>query len=107
MLEQEFAYFLFFKSVPPVLKLDRRAVVNCDRGKRKMSVLRRIFAKRPAVIGMVHVLPLPGTPRNWATIDQIAERACADAKTYVEEGVDAVLVENMHDIPFVRSVHES
>ena len=59
----------------------------------------RIFAKRRPVIGMVHLLPLPGAPRARALAD-IRAAALADARTLARGGVDGILVENYGDAPF-------
>ncbi|CAG0922404.1 unnamed protein product [Notodromas monacha] len=71
-----------------------------------VMMTRNVFAsgrhRGPAVVGMVHALALPGTPRSSCTIDRIVEQACAEARTYMAHGVDAVLVENMHDTPYVQ-----
>jgi uncharacterized protein len=52
------------------------------------------------VIGMVHLLPLPGSPRWQGSMDQVLERACRDAGCYQNAGFHAVLVENYGDVPF-------
>ena len=68
----------------------------------------RLFdAKTPcALIGMVHLRPLPGSPGfAGATADAMAaieDRALADAEALREGGADAVLIENMADLPYLR-----
>ena len=61
--------------------------------------------RRPAprgVIAMVHLAPLPGSP-GWAgSMGAVLERARADARSLAEGGVDAVLVENYGDLPFLK-----
>ena len=52
------------------------------------------------VIGMVHLLPLPGSPRWQGSMDQVLERAGQDARRYRDAGFHAVLVENYGDVPF-------
>ncbi|MEQ8770573.1 MAG: BtpA/SgcQ family protein [Phycisphaerales bacterium] len=59
------------------------------------------FSER-ALIGMVHVGALPGTPRAAARIDELAEAAAAEARVLAEAGFDAIIVENMHDAPYVH-----
>jgi membrane complex biogenesis BtpA family protein len=54
------------------------------------------------LIGMVHVGALPGTPANTQPIGALLAAARADATTYRDAGFDAVMVENMHDVPYVR-----
>lgn len=55
---------------------------------------------RPILIGMVHLLPLPGSPRYGGTMQTVLDAALADAAALVEGGVDAVMVENFGDVPF-------
>lgn len=49
---------------------------------------------------MVHLLPLPGSPRWSGSMSGVIERARADAAALATGGVDAVLVENYGDAPF-------
>lgn len=58
--------------------------------------------ERTAIVGMVHVLALPGTPRYGGSMEAVLERAREEARLYREAGVDAVAVENMHDTPYLR-----
>lgn len=53
-----------------------------------------------AVIGMVHLLALPGSPRWGSRMDAVIGAALADAHALREGGVDALLVENYGDVPF-------
>src|SRR5439155_4646724 len=52
------------------------------------------------IIGMVHLPPLPGSPRWDGSMARVVAAALADAGALVEGGVDAVLVENFNDMPF-------
>lgn len=52
------------------------------------------------IIGMVHCLPLPGTPNFDGDFKKIIDRAVDDAITLEKAGVDAIIVENMGDTPF-------
>jgi len=52
------------------------------------------------LIGMVHVAPLPGSPRWDGSMERLVTAAVADARALVEGGMDAVLVENYGDAPF-------
>lgn len=56
--------------------------------------------RRPLIIGMVHLLPLPGAPRAAASLDEVRERALADARALAAGGVDGIIVENFGDAPF-------
>ena len=52
------------------------------------------------VLGMVHCLPLPGTPKFAGDMTRIVEQAVADAVTLEQAGVDGVIVENTGDDPY-------
>lgn len=56
----------------------------------------------PAVIGMIHAGALPGTPQASQSIGQLIDVAIAEATVYREAGADALLVENMHDRPYLK-----
>jgi len=58
------------------------------------------FGCQMAVIGMVHVQALPGTPGARLPIDQIVAQAEAEARLLARCGFDAIIVENMHDRPY-------
>lgn len=51
---------------------------------------------------MVHVGALPGTPRSSQSLPEIVRAAVKEAVCLVEGGCDGLLVENMHDVPYVR-----
>ena len=53
----------------------------------------------PKLIGMVHLLPLPGSP-GARPMDEVLHRAELDAATLVKAGFEAVMVENYGDLPF-------
>lgn len=53
-----------------------------------------------SIIGMVHCLPLPGTAGYDGDFERILDRAVQDAITLEKAGVDAIIIENMGDIPF-------
>lgn len=57
---------------------------------------------RRALIGMIHLPALPGTPRAQLPIDAIAEHAAAEARQYRDAGFDGLLIENMHDRPYAK-----
>jgi membrane complex biogenesis BtpA family protein len=55
---------------------------------------------RPLLIGVVHLAPLPGSPRYAGAMHSILERAEADASAFARGGADAICVENFGDVPF-------
>lgn len=54
-----------------------------------------------AIIAMIHVRALPGTPRHADPIETIVRNAVDEARLYESAAVDALLIENMHDLPYV------
>jgi membrane complex biogenesis BtpA family protein len=54
------------------------------------------------LIGMVHLPPLPGSPRWDGSMERVTAQALADARALAEGGMDALLVENHGDAPFTR-----
>ena len=52
------------------------------------------------LIGMIHLLPLPGSPRWGGSLEAVVERAVADARALESGGFHACLVENFGDAPF-------
>lgn len=62
-----------------------------------------VFGTPRAVVGMIHLAALPGTPHAKLPLRDIVAQACSEAKIYARAGVHAVLIENMHDRPYLRS----
>ena len=61
-----------------------------------------LFSRPKPVVGVIHVGALPGTPRNTQTVAELVSAARKEAKLYREGGVDGVMIENMHDVPYLR-----
>lgn len=67
----------------------------------RLKSLSDFFAVPKPVIGMVHLWPLPGAPGYTGYgLPTIIEHALRDAAALVEGGVDALIVENMWDLPY-------
>ncbi len=67
------------------------------------NALTELFPVAKPLIGTVHLDPLPGAPRyDGAPMQQVVARAVADARRYVEGGIDGLVVENEGDIPFLK-----
>jgi uncharacterized protein len=60
-----------------------------------------LFAQpRKLAIGMVHLLPLPGSEDyRGGGLGQILEQALAEAHTLANGGVDAIMIQNTGDLP--------
>jgi uncharacterized protein len=68
-----------------------------------LHVIDTIFGAPRALIGVIHLDALPGTPGNTLDIAAITSRAVADARTYRDAGFDGLLIENTHDRPYLKS----
>jgi hypothetical protein len=65
-------------------------------------MLKRMFGREKVVIGMVHLLPLPGSPRWGGDLSRVLEAARRDAMALEKGGVDGIIVENFGDAPFPK-----
>ncbi len=54
------------------------------------------------LIGMVHVGALPGTPLAKLPVSELVKQAVVEAKMIEDAGFDSLIVENMHDSPYVH-----
>lgn len=54
------------------------------------------------IVAMIHVGALPGTPRAADSLRDVIRRAVNEARIYIDAGVDALLIENMHDLPYLN-----
>lgn len=52
------------------------------------------------VIGLVHLSSLPGSPLFRGTIHDIVKRAMDDVDALKQGGIDGIIIENFHDVPF-------
>ncbi len=69
----------------------------------KPDHLQRIFGVRKPIIGVIHLPPIPGSPRYAGQpMTQIVEFALRDAHSYHSGGVDGLIVENAWDLPFAK-----
>ncbi len=59
-----------------------------------------IFSSSKPVIGCIHLLPLPGSPRYDGNMSQIIDRALQEALIYEKHGISGLIVENFGDSPF-------
>ncbi len=64
-------------------------------------MLQELFGTSKAFIGVVHLRPLPGSPRWDGNLDGALEWARRDAKALAEGGVHGLIVENYGDVPYV------
>lgn len=60
------------------------------------------FKQPKPIIAMIHVAALPGTPSSSMRVSEIVKLAIKEARMYKTGGVDAIAIENMHDLPYLR-----
>jgi len=65
-----------------------------------------LFPTPQPLIGMVHLRPLPGSPRYEGDFEVVRRRALTDAATLAAGGMDGLLIENFHDAPFRKQAVE-
>jgi len=67
----------------------------------RLKSLKEMFGVEKPVIGMVHLLPLPGAPGyDFYGLEAVIEHALRDAEALISGGVDGLIVENMWDLPY-------
>lgn len=67
-----------------------------------MPKLKRLFRAPQPVIAMIHLGALPGTPASSRRLREIEGQALKEATLYRDAGVDGLMLENMHDTPYLR-----
>jgi membrane complex biogenesis BtpA family protein len=68
-----------------------------------MKKFLKIFNQRQVIVGMVHLKALPGTPNYKNNDPEIIEAALKEAQLYKKAGIDALAIENMHDVPYIKN----
>lgn len=61
-----------------------------------------LFDLHKPIIGMIHVDALPGTPKYNGSIKSIIKKAVDEAKLYQSLGLPVLMIENMHDVPYLN-----
>ena len=64
--------------------------------------LTTIFKATTPVIGVVHLLPLPTSPRWGGDLQRVIDRAEQEATALASGGVSGIIVENFFDSPFPK-----
>jgi len=68
-----------------------------------MEKFLKIFKRRQVIVGMIHLKALPGTPNYQNNDAEIIEAALKEATIYKKAGIDALAIENMHDVPYIKN----
>ncbi len=61
-----------------------------------------VFNTRNPVIGVLHLLPLPTSPRWQGDLQAVVDRAEQEATALASGGVHGIIVENFFDAPFTK-----
>lgn len=69
----------------------------------KLAVIDSLFGVPRALIGVVHLWALPGTPAGTLDIPAITSIAVEEAREYEEAGFHGVMIENTHDRPYLKA----
>jgi membrane complex biogenesis BtpA family protein len=65
-------------------------------------LLASLFGAPRVLIGVVHLDALPGTPAASESVEAIAEEAVREARIYAAAGFQGLMIENMHDRPYLK-----
>ncbi|MCX7596787.1 MAG: BtpA/SgcQ family protein [Fischerella sp.] len=65
--------------------------------------LYQLFKTQTPIIGVVHLLPLPTSPRWGGSLKAVIDRAEQEATALASGGVDGIIVENFFDAPFPKN----
>lgn len=68
----------------------------------RQGLIPALFGAPRALLGMLHVGALPGTPAARDDVRELARQAVADARAYAAAGFHGLLLENMHDRPYLK-----
>lgn len=66
------------------------------------GTIESLFGVRRALIGMVHVQALPGTPKYSRSLAATRRLAVSEAIQLRDAGFHAIMIENMHDRPYLK-----
>ena len=65
-----------------------------------MQGINQLFDQPKPIIGVVHLLPLIGSPQSTLPFREIRTRGLSDAVALIDNGIDGVIIENYGDAPF-------
>jgi len=69
----------------------------------KLAVIDSLFGVPRALIGVVHLRALPGTPAAELEIAAITSIAVEEARQYEAAGFHGLMIENTHDRPYLKA----
>jgi uncharacterized protein len=69
----------------------------------KLGVIDSLFGVRRALVGVIHLGALPGTPASKLDIAAITSIAIEEAREYESAGFHGAMIENTHDRPYLKA----
>ena len=69
----------------------------------RSGVIESLFGVTRAIIGVVHLQALPGTPANKHDVAAITSIAVDEAGIYRDAGFHGLVIENTHDRPYLKT----
>lgn len=66
-------------------------------------MLEELFGTKKPIIGVIHLLPMPGSARFDGQLDMALARAEQEAAALASGGVHGIIIENFFDIPFAKN----
>ena len=68
-----------------------------------LGVIETLFGVKRALIGVVHLQALPGTPASELEVAEITSIAVDEARLYADAGFHGIMIENTHDRPYLKA----
>jgi membrane complex biogenesis BtpA family protein len=69
----------------------------------KFGGMESLFGVKRALIGVIHLQALPGTPASKFDVATIKSMAVAEAHVFKDEGFHGMVIENTHDRPYLKT----
>jgi hypothetical protein len=69
----------------------------------QLGVIESVFGVQRALIGVIHLQALPGTPASKFDVATIKSMAVEEAGVFKDEGFHGIVIENTHDRPYLKS----
>src|SRR5437867_8520713 len=66
------------------------------------GIIPSLFGVPRALIGVIHVGALPGSPSSRLGVEALAESAVREARMLRDAGFHGLIIESMHDRPYLR-----
>ena len=61
-----------------------------------------LSSRHKSLIGVLHLRPLPGSPRWRGNLNDVIQLTLNDARAYERGGAQALFIENFGDVPFTK-----